>query len=238
MSAEGSGPLAHKRPEMMKQAQNTTSRRGGFTLVEILAVILIIGILATFVVPQVQSAIGLSKTTACQANLEQIKRGFMEYEAKYGETPNKSGVPFFASLITRGVWKPTVKNSQTLTCPAVQKSALDPGADGIPIEEWFVKSNRESIDGSYSAYAGRDLQRARLRGFNGSGKTALVADDNDGGANHDTTTNVLWDDLNVRALELVPLQEEGILSEDEDVTYIPVGADSPVEGLQSLSLTK
>ncbi|MGB0333578.1 MAG: hypothetical protein ACPGPE_17360, partial [Planctomycetota bacterium] len=74
--------------------------------------------------------------------------------------------------------------------------------------------------------------------FNGRGKTALVADDNDPEGNHDTTTNVLWDNLQVRALELIDVQADGLLDESEEVTFIPVGADSPVDGLQALSLTK
>ncbi|MEM6672950.1 MAG: prepilin-type N-terminal cleavage/methylation domain-containing protein [Planctomycetota bacterium] len=213
-------------------------RRGGFTLVEILAVILIIGLLMTFVIPNVMSAIGLGKSTACRANLEQIKRGMLEYEAKLGRIPSGSGVNFFASLITDKVWKPTVKNSKTLTCPAVQPSFLTPGQDGLPIEDWYKTENRDAIDGGWSSYAGRDQKRHPLRNLNGDGKTALVADDNDGGANHDGTTNVLWNDMSVRALELIDLQTAGILGDTEDVQWIPVGPDSPETALQVLSLTK
>ena len=211
--------------------------RAGFTLVEILAVILIIGILATFVVPQVISAIGLGKSTACKANLEQIGRGFLEYEVKYGKIPDQSGVSFFASLITRKVWRPSVKNTKTLTCPAVQLSFLTPGQDGIPTEDWFMSQNKDAVDGGWSSYAGRDQKRHPLRGFTGRGKTAIVADDNDPEGNHDTTTNVLWDDLSVRHIELVDIQDEGLLSDEEDILFIPVGPDSPVEGLRTLTLS-
>lgn len=212
------------------------SSRAGFTLIEILAVILIIGILSTFVIPQVISAIGLGKSSACQANLNAISRGFLEYQTKYSRVPKGSGVNFFASLITRKVWDPSVKNSKTLTCPAVALSALAPGQDDIPVEDWFLPENKDLIDGGYSSYAGRDQKRHPLRNMNGKGKTALVADDNDPLGNHSTTTNVLWDDLSVRALELVDIQEEGLLSSDGDVDFIPVGPDSPVEGLQVLTL--
>jgi prepilin-type N-terminal cleavage/methylation domain-containing protein len=213
-------------------------RTAGFTLIEILAVILIIGILSTFVIPNVISAIGQGKSTACRANLEQIKRGFLEYETKYSRIPGQSGVGFFASLITDKTWAPSVKNTKTLTCPAVQLNFLTPGQDGIPTEDWFLPENRDAIDGGWSSYAGRDQRRKPLRGFNGRGKTALVADDNDPEGNHDTTTNVLWDNLQVRALELIDVQADGLLDESEEVTFIPVGADSPIEGLQALSLTK
>ena len=229
----------------MKTATPKTSRRpqsagliarAGFTLVEILAVILIIGILSTFVVPQVISAIGLGKSTACQANLGAIQRGFLEYQAKYQKVPKGSGVQFFASLITTSVWKPSVKNSKTLTCPAVELGSLTPGQDELPVEDWFLPQNKDVIDGGYSSYAGRDQKRHPLRNMNGKGAKALVADDNDPEGNHDTTTNVLWDDLSVRALELVEVQNDGLLSVEDDVQYIPVGPDSPVEGLQVLTL--
>lgn len=227
-----------------KTRRNRSTRRGGnvisragFTLVEILAVILIIGILSTFVIPQVMSAIGLGKSTACQANLNAIQRGLLEYQTKYSRVPKGSGVQFFASLITEKVWKPTVKNSKTLTCPAVELGSLTPGQDDLDIDEWFTPQNKDIIDGGYSAYAGRDQKRHSLRKMGGNGDTALVADDNDGfEGNHDTTTNVLWDDLSVRALELVDIQNDGLLSDEEDVLFIPVGAASPVEGLQVLTL--
>ncbi|QDV07081.1 Type II secretion system protein G precursor [Planctomycetes bacterium Poly30] len=223
-------------PSRAVRAAVRQTSRAGFTLIEILAVILIIGILSTFVIPQVISAIGLGQSTACQANLNAIQRGFLEYQTKYSRVPKGSGVSFFASLITEKIWDPTVKNSKTLTCPAVELSFLTPGQDDVPVQDWYLPANKDVIDGGYSSYAGRDQKRHPLRSMKGKGKTALVADDNDGAGNHETTTNVLWDDMSVRALELVDVQTEGLLSEDEDILYIPVGPDSPVPALQTLTL--
>jgi prepilin-type N-terminal cleavage/methylation domain-containing protein len=101
-------------PSRAARAVARKASRAGFTLIEILAVILIIGILSTFVIPQVISAIGLGKSSACQANLNAISRGFLEYQTKYSRIPKGSGVQFFASLITERVWDPSVKNSKTL----------------------------------------------------------------------------------------------------------------------------
>ena len=105
-------------------------------------------------------------------------------------------------------------------------------AGQIPWDEWWV--DLEIIDGSYSSYAGRDTKRFPLRKFPGSGREPLIADDNDGGMNHQTTTNVLYADGSVQTFELADLQTEGVLLQDEDLLL--VGPDSPVEDLTKLSL--
>lgn len=216
-----------------------TLRRAGFTLVELIAVFVIIGLLAAAVVPNVMSAIRASEETACAQNLDKVRTGFLEYQNKYKRWPKDSGVGFFAAIVSDKVWMPTVANTRRLNCPAVDLESLDPAIEEIDRAEWYAPANKELFGPGWSSYSGRDLKRARLRGRQGSGKTALMADDNDDpmgeGGNHFTTTNVLWDDLQVRALELVEEQEKGLLSDDESVTYIPVGADSPIPGLQSLT---
>lgn len=214
------------------------ARRAGFTLVELIAVFVIIGLLAAAVVPNVLSAIRSGEEAACAQNLGKTREGFLQYRQKYSKWPTQSGVGFFASLVTDKIWKPTVANTKRLNCPGVDLNSLDPGLDGIPTEDWYAPSNKDAFDGNWSSYAGRDVRRARLRGSQGSGKTALMADDNDPEGNHFTTTNVLWDDLQVRALELVEEQNAGRLSDDESVQFIPVGPDSPLESLRSLTIDK
>ncbi len=56
--------------------------RAGFTLVELLAVILIIGILATFLVPKIPEVINSANVTACKANMKEIGNGLLIHRNK------------------------------------------------------------------------------------------------------------------------------------------------------------
>jgi len=204
-----------------------SARRAAFTLIELMAVILIIGILAVALLPMVNDAIESARVTACQSNLQNLHKAMLLYQTKYKELPNQSGAKYFAQLYSRQAIEQTKANAERLTCPAVDKSALAIGT--LPWEEWW--SDLELVDGSYSAYAGRDLQNYPLRKL--TGKDPLIGDDNDGGMNHSTTTNVLYGDGSVQTFELEILREQAVITEDEELL---VGPDSPVEDLQKLSL--
>lgn len=218
----------------MTRARSQSTLRAGFTLLELMVVILIISILATFLVPRITSAVARAEVTACQSNLQEIGRGLIEYRTKYNRLPSGSGVAFFASLISDKVWDADQSTSKRMFCPAVDRSVLTPEQEGLPLKDWF--KDAKQLDGSWSTYAGRDTKRNPLRKFPGVETDALVADDNDPFANHGTTTNVLWGNGAVIALELLDLQRDGTIPDVEDIEFIIVGPDSPDERLRALSL--
>jgi prepilin-type N-terminal cleavage/methylation domain-containing protein len=63
------------------------SAQRGFTLVELLVVITIIGILMSLLLPAVQSAREAARRTQCQNNLSQITKAALEHEAQNGFFP-------------------------------------------------------------------------------------------------------------------------------------------------------
>jgi len=200
--------------------------RAGFTLVELLAVILIIGILMVFLLPKIPEAIDAAKVTACKKNMSEIYSGFILYQTKFERLPNESGVRFFADLIAMKVWENTKQSVKKLNCPAQQ---TPPGTAGLAVTEWYTDLTR--IDGQWSSYAGRDCKQFPLKMM--SGTEPLVADDNDGGPNHKTATVVLYGDGSPQSFELGELIKAGTLQDGE---FLQVGPESPLEDLKKLSL--
>lgn len=206
--------------------------RAGFTLIELLAVILIIGILMTFLLPKIPEAIDAARVTACKKNMMEIYSGLLLYENKHNDLPHGSGVKFFAALIADKVWENGKTSAQKLSCPAIKRGSLSGIANLDNPDDWY--SHLDQVDGTYSAYAGRNMKDKPLRKFPGGPKEALVADDNDPDMNHRTTTVVLFADGTPATFELSELMKSGVLQEDQKV--LVVGPDSPVDELRSLSI--
>lgn len=215
--------------KILLQTARRTARKG-FTLIELLAVILIIGILMTFLLPRIPEAIDAARVTACRKNMDEIYKALLIYDSKYDRLPQEGGARFLASLIARGALENNENAARKLTCPAVKLDALAIGQ--MEPEDWFT--DLELVDGTYTSYAGRNVEEYPLRKFPGSGKNALVADDNDPEMNHRTGTVTLMDDGSVVVYELYEERDKGTLGPDEDVLI--VGPESPIEALQKLSL--
>lgn len=71
----------------VKQTPSPCARRQGFTLVELLAVIAIIGVMVSLLVPAVQAAREASRRMQCANNLKQLGLAALNFEAQYGRFP-------------------------------------------------------------------------------------------------------------------------------------------------------
>jgi prepilin-type N-terminal cleavage/methylation domain-containing protein len=205
-------------------------RRAGFTLVELLAVIAIIGILMVYLLPKIPEVFDRAEVTACKKNMMELYSGIQTYKMDFERLPNESGVAFFTAIVSKGVWENTKTSARKMTCPGVDIGAL-PGISDIDATEWYT--DLDLVDGTYSAYAGRNTLEFPLKKLNG--KQILLADDNDGAeGNHMLTTNALYGDGAVNNYVLSTEKENGNVDPDED--YILVGPDSPIADLAKLSL--
>jgi general secretion pathway protein G len=70
----------------------TRSARRGFTLIEILIVVIILGILAAIVIPQFSSASSDAKKASLQSTVQTLRSQIALYKLQHGDTlPNLSG---------------------------------------------------------------------------------------------------------------------------------------------------
>jgi prepilin-type N-terminal cleavage/methylation domain-containing protein/prepilin-type processing-associated H-X9-DG protein len=115
-------------PQLLPRPLN---RCAGFTLVELLVVISIIGLLTAFVVPVVKRAQNSSMKAASASNLRQIGVAMMSYTAEYGRFPP----PKTSSFVTVFGWV-----GKTPLRPA----ARDLTADKRPLNAYLGNSTADS----------------------------------------------------------------------------------------------
>ena len=88
----------------------TTTRQSGFTLVEIMIVVAIIGLLAAIAIPNFVKARTTAQTNSCIANLRQIDSAVQQWALE-----NKKSA---GSAVTTGDVVSYLKGSVMPTCPA------------------------------------------------------------------------------------------------------------------------
>jgi len=76
------------------------SRRCGFTLVEVLIVVVIMAVMAAVVIPQFSTSTDDTKRSASQFNLSCIRRVIQNYRAHHGQMPLVNDTQNIADILT------------------------------------------------------------------------------------------------------------------------------------------
>ena len=116
-------PLEESRePSVSEPAKKETERRGrrGFTLVELLVVLVILGLIAGFATPQVIKFLGKAKADAARVQVERLSGVLDLYRLEVGRYPT-SGEGLEAlleALVDAANWNgPYLKKADALTDP-------------------------------------------------------------------------------------------------------------------------
>ncbi len=119
--------------------KNILKREGGFTLLELLIVIVIIGILALLIIPNVTSAPKKARDTQRKTDLRAIQKALEEYFVSNSAYPSTSGAPdvVLASALDSG------------TAPIMKTIPKDPNHNATTPYEYQVASG----NASYNLYA-------------------------------------------------------------------------------------
>ena len=73
----------------MNQALVTRRRSRGFTLLELMVVIVIIGVLAALIAPKVLEKVGQAKVTAARSDINNLMNALMMYKLDNGRYPSQ-----------------------------------------------------------------------------------------------------------------------------------------------------
>lgn len=106
------------------------SYRGGFTLIELLAVIAIVLLLASLLVPAVAAAQDRTRRSVCRSNMQKLQIGYYlrtidaNGDLPYGGTTGTNAWAVWNDFRQGSIW-PYVETERVYTCPSYPQPARD-----------------------------------------------------------------------------------------------------------------
>ena len=160
----------------------TDAIRRGFTLLEMMIVIMIIGILSTFLVVQVPEMLDNANLTASEQNMKRMFMGLNTWRQNHsGQWPKESGQKFFLRPWKDGMVEKTESNAKMFFSPAesFEDVLVFNGMEDEDIGVVEYLNDWDAIGPGYTSYAGfdsggdRDIFRQLKRN---PGLTTIVSD--------------------------------------------------------------
>lgn len=201
------------------------SRVRGFSLIEILIVITIIGLLVGLAVPAMQGVQERGRVTACMSNLKNLAESLIVFKGRNNSNwPKESGIRFLLALVRAdAIGK---KDMGVFICPGTG----DDNNDGEAYKDW------DGLDSRTISYAGRDTKNFPINKSR-EDEEVIASDDNEGRDNHRTQTCYVYADGVPKAFDrkIDKRVIEGTITFDEG-EFVTVGTTSKVEELKKLQI--
>ncbi|PCJ53930.1 MAG: hypothetical protein COA70_07205 [Planctomycetota bacterium] len=215
---------------------NLSGLRRGFTLMEMMIVIMIIGILSTFLVQSAPSWIDKANMTGSEQNMKRIYATLLDYQLNKGSFPRDQGQKFFLKPWKDGMVEKVKQQASMYFSPSepfgdiLYDNEMEEG--DMTIVEWL--NDWDAIGPGYTSYAGFTTggdraMRGQMR--KNPGSTAIVSDSH---MIHRTALIYMTADGAIHRYQRSDIEDEtGISFEDGDDLFVGPGCE--VELLQTVS---
>ncbi|RMH01324.1 MAG: type II secretion system protein [Planctomycetota bacterium] len=204
--------------------------RAGFTLLEMMVVILIIGILSTYLIVNVPEWTDKAKLSACEANMRRAYQYMVSWQADHdGQWPKDEGSRFWLRLWKDGQFERTASHAKMFFCPSEPYQDFDLDDETVIdyLNDWDALTDGAVSYAGFTTGGDRQL-RAALRKH--PGKTAILAD---GHFTHRTALVYMTADGVAHRLLRSEVEEQ--LGIDLDVDDVFPGPGCEIEVLRTVS---
>lgn len=195
------------------------SRRSGFTLIEILVVVAIIGVLLTVLLPRIIGVSDQANVVACKKTLQDQFAELELYRQRFGHFPTQSGIQFIGELWRSEEVENDEKEAKLFICPGDKTLAQTAYGDAVgkkAVYEALV--HYDTLSSDFVSYSCRDQQAYKLD-FSKPAAQLLVCDDDENELNHRFKINCLYLNGFVDDVDIVEFPGKNFV----------VGPNSPVD---------